>query len=142
MLVWDLGAMDAWTWLEEPRCQGRRACVCVRGRGLSGRCYRGLFAFLSGSEIEFHYYVMELSLLHIPHPSLWLAQAPTRGCLQAGDRWAAGGQSSHQAGGGQAGTAKDRLALDATEIQKALQSYFHRTGPENTEGTCIILRSN
>lgn len=100
--------MDAWTWLEEPRCQGRRACVCVRGRGLSGSCYRGLFAFLSGSEIEFHYYVMELSLLHIPHPSLWLARAPTRGCLQAGDRWAAGGQSSHQAGGGQAGTAKDR----------------------------------
>lgn len=82
--------------------------VCVRGRGLSGSCYRGLFAFLSGSEIEFHYYVMELSLLHIPHPSLWLAQAPTRGCLQAGDRWAAGGQGSHQAGGGQAGTAKNR----------------------------------
>lgn len=68
---------------------------------------RGLFAFASGSGIEFHYCVMELSLLHIPHPFLWLVWART---------WdmCAGGQSSHQAGTVRCWR-RPRLALPKTE---------------------------
>lgn len=65
---------------------------------------RGLFAFLSGSGIEFHYHIMELSLLHIPHPSPGGGPGTSPGmCLQVGGRRA--GQASGWSG--EAGTAKD-----------------------------------
>lgn len=46
---------------------------------------KGLFAFLSGSGIEFQCSVMELSLFHIPHPSPVVGSGTNPGlCLQVG----------------------------------------------------------
>lgn len=117
-------------------------CVCGGGsvsglRILSGSFERCLFAFLSGSGIEFHYYVMELSLLHILHASPVVGPGIKPGmCLQAGGRWAGQplGWSSEALGKAEAGRARDRSWLcSSSKIQKALQSYFPKMRPENTE---------
>lgn len=68
---------------------------------------RSLFGFSSGSGIEFHYCVMELSLLHIPHPFSWLARGRTWGQAY---RWAEqpSGRNGEELEKATAGTAKDR----------------------------------
>lgn len=89
---------------------------------------RGLFAFASGSGIEFHYCVMELSLLHIPHPFLWLAWARTWGHVC---RWAEqpSGGNSEVLEKATAGTAKDRGWLwISTKSRKRFSAIFTEWG--------------
>lgn len=79
--------MGAQGWLRESSSQGgMRLCLCLCLRvddpqwELLQRC---LFALLSGSRSEFHYNVMELSLLHIPR------SCPMCGAVSVG-RWQVG----------------------------------------------------
>lgn len=110
-------------------------CVCVRVEEPQGELLqRSLFACLSGSGVEFHYYMIELSLLHRPHPSPVTGPGASLGMSAGGQGRAATGLSSEVLEEAKTGTTKDRSWLwISTKIQKSSGRTFIEPGQKNTE---------
>lgn len=70
--------------IPDPRRQCALVCLRVEEPRGGGGFQRGPCACLSGSGVEFHYYMIELRLLHRPHPSPVLGPGTAWGCLPAG----------------------------------------------------------